>query len=316
MIDGMIHRIGLFQTAAIRLSSSARLAFCRVMTLSLLGCMATGCGDRKEPARPAISNDAAPVRVPPSPSTPLRDDPGQTESALPAAPGAADAPYVLATIRVSSEARDMFPTAGYVGHDNQGKRQWNSAGKSFSSGQLTGWAAGTSFKPRVTVLEGTQQHGLRAWHSKLEPGFYLFYVKLKEPPYVDWKWIEIKPDSKITTEFSLDGALSGSIEILAPEAPDGSKVYYLPLDEKGQAPLPTGTSRRLFMFNSRALSFEPATLSGGKLRVEHMRAGDYYIGVEEADAPGKSLFDLAWYEGQVSIQEGKNALVTLEKASR
>lgn len=315
MTTAIIHRFEIFRTAAIRLSSSARPTFCRIMTLGLLGCIASGCGDRNEPARPAIPNAVAPVAPPPPPSAAFREDPGQTESAVPAAPGADDAPYVLATIRVPTEARDLFPTAGYVGHTDQGKRQWNSAGKSFSAGQLTGWAAGRSFKPRVSVIEGTKEHGLRAWHSKLEPGSYLFYVKLKEPPYTDWKWIEIKPDSRITIELSLDGALSGTLEILAPEAPDGSKVYWLPLDEEGQAPLPAGTSRRLFMFNSHALTLQP-TISGGKLRIEHMRSGDYYIGVEEPDAPGKSLFDLAWYEGQVTVQPGKDAQVTLTKASR
>jgi hypothetical protein len=154
-----------------------------------------------------------------------------------AKPGPKQVPFVTGKIGINGKPKDKhFILAGYAGQTTTEMWQSNNAGYEVELGnEIGGSVASTTFAPRNTNFQYDAKQGGRYSHVKLSPGRYLVYAKV-DPHFFDWQWIEVKPDSQINLDFTLDLAQAGDLEVALPQTADMNGADIIPLDSDGALP--------------------------------------------------------------------------------
>jgi hypothetical protein len=187
-------------------------------------------------------------------------------------PRPSDAPYVTGHIAIKGKEKEKFRlSAGYVGQTAKGETQSNGAGTEVVLGSFGGWVSSTTFEPRVTTFGYDPKTGCMYKHVKMTPGVYLVYAQAA-PAFVDWKWAEVKENSQITADFSIDLAEAGTLEVQLPEKSVEKRISVIPLDGDGKLPDFKGSWDQVAA--SLDLSFEAKK---GKTVIEGLRAGSYRV---------------------------------------
>jgi hypothetical protein len=205
-------------------------------------------------------------------------------------PRPSDAPYVTGHIAIKGKEKEKFRlSAGYVGQTAKGESQSNGAGTEVVLGNVGGWVSSTTFEPRVTTFGYDPKTGCMYKHVKLTPGVYLVYAQAT-PPFLDWKWVEIKKSSQSTVDFSIDLAEAGSLEVQLPEKSVEKRISIIPLDGEGKLPDFKGSWDHVA--TSLDLSIEAKK---GKTLIEGLRAGFYRVtaGKLSADVQVKAKMTVA-----------------------
>jgi hypothetical protein len=148
-------------------------------------------------------------------------------------PRPADAPFIFGRVALKGGKKfDLF--AGYVGVTAKGEPKSNGAGTDVEPGQAT-WVTSTTFAPQLSGLANDAQAGCTCRHTRLQPGRYLAYVRCGDR-YLDWHWVEVQDQSRLTLEFTIDTQTAGTLQILQPPAAAKEKVQLIPLDAEGRLP--------------------------------------------------------------------------------
>jgi hypothetical protein len=91
-----------------------------------------------------------------------------------------------------------------------------------------------TFKPRITRLGSEKKNEIYFGHGKVEPGRYLVYVRWRDR-FLDWRWLEVRADSRHNIDFTLDPEKAGRLEVNT--ARPTQSVQLIPLDVDGKLPL-------------------------------------------------------------------------------
>jgi hypothetical protein len=195
-----------------------------------------------------------------------------------AKPGPKQVPFVTGKIDVKGKPKDKHSiAAGYAGQTTAGMWQSNNAGYEVELGkEIGGNVTSTTFAPRNTNFQYDAKEGGRYSHVKLSPGRYLVYAKV-DPAFFDWKWIEVKPDSQINLDFTLDFAQAGDLEVTLPQTADMNGADIIPLDSDGKLPEFKGEWEH--MGSALRTHVRP---QNAKVIMKGLRAGKYRVMVGKA----------------------------------
>jgi hypothetical protein len=146
----------------------------------------------------------------------------------------------------------------------------------------------------VTTLIGTADGGTFT-HRALPLGVYLVYVRWDET-WLDWRWIEVGPETRETIDLRIDPDAVGGLELKMPADDPTGEVVLLPLRDDGSAPdLPGGGMPKSLAFS---LGMQ-ATAADGVARFPKLRPGKYQAFV------GERSIDL-------EVKAGETAMAALE----
>ncbi|HEV3261060.1 MAG TPA: hypothetical protein VG013_29685 [Gemmataceae bacterium] len=144
------------------------------------------------------------------------------------------APWVYGRVTLKGNGKFNIQ-AGYVGATAKGEVQSNGAGMDVEVGKFGGWVSSTTFAPRISSLNSDEKSGVTFAHVRLEPGWYLVYVRWKER-YLDWRWVEVTAKSQTTVDLTVDPGDVGALEVNLPEKVVQRHLLLIPLDAKGNIP--------------------------------------------------------------------------------
>jgi hypothetical protein len=212
-----------------------------------------------------------------------------------AKPGLKQVPFVTGKIDIKGKPKDKHPiSAGYAGQTTAGMWQSNNAGYEVELGnEIGGNVTSTTFAPRNTNFQYDAKQGGRYSHVKVSPGRYLVYAKM-DPHFFDWKWIEIKSDSQISLDFTLDLAQTGDLEVALPQTADMNGADIIPLD--GDGALPDFKGDWSPMGTALGTHVRP---QNSKIVMKGLRAGKYRVIV------GKATIDVEVKAGMTAKNELK-----------
>jgi hypothetical protein len=144
-------------------------------------------------------------------------------------PGPADAPFVHGKITVKSVAEPNVEV-GYVRVDPAEPTLTDSLGTTVGPSGFH--IRSETYRPRcINLFPATATEPARYEFTRLEPGRYLTFAKLKGGPAI-WKWIDIASGSQAVVDFPVDTGRSGSLEITAPAS--ATAVAVVPASEPGK----------------------------------------------------------------------------------
>jgi hypothetical protein len=136
------------------------------------------------------------------------------------APGPDDLPYVHGTLRVAGWADDV--KAGYVRVGADGPLNDTLFLRFDKPGA---WTLSKQYRPRESVLvAGDKDKPGRYEHTRLLPGRYLVFAQAYARPDggpAVWSWVDVKPDTQVTLNLSLDAGRYGGLEVAAPAGAEG-----------------------------------------------------------------------------------------------
>lgn len=153
-------------------------------------------------------------------------------------PGPDDLPAVSGTVTVRGAAADATVVVGYAANPTPELFPLSTTESRFQEATAAGgWVRADYDKPRVTFLSpgnGKDVPG-KYEHSKLAPGRYLVYARIKDGPAAA-KWVDVKAGMAHAADLVVDAAQTGGVEITVPVEVLG-KVQMVPTDEPGTPPL-------------------------------------------------------------------------------
>jgi len=207
-------------------------------------------------------------------------------------PGSDDVPYLQGSIALTGdrtgeiEVGRIAAPAGSISVENV------SLGLEGTGPRL---ARAESPRPSAVVL--TAGNELRFEHTRLTPGRYLIWAKLKTGAAA-WTWVTVAADTKADLAMTIDPKAQGSAKVTLPKDVTGV-VRLLPADDDAKAePIPETAL-------AFALKLEAAP-NAGIAAFPVVPAGDYRVIVTK---PGEAL---AFLSDKLTIAAGKEATLTLK----
>jgi hypothetical protein len=125
-------------------------------------------------------------------------------------PDAEDAPFVQGKV-THAGAKGAMLTVGYAGLTAAGEVVSDSAGLPVGT---EGAVQSNFYKPRLATVSADAA-GTKYDFTKLPPGLYVVYARLKDGP-LTWQKAEVKADGKHTLDVALDVANAGTVEVKVP----------------------------------------------------------------------------------------------------
>jgi len=200
-----------------------------------------------------------------------------------------DVPYIVARVpapRGASEEHKV--SSGYVGMTAAGEIVSNGAGTRWGQG---GRVSSLTYEPRVTttLVDGRTA---TAQHVGLEPGNYFHYL-LWNDGYLVGEWVEVTGDSQLESEFQIDLAQTGELQVKTTAA-SGRSLSLAPL-----AVLEQATARELPVDRLVARLPLDARPEEGLVQFRMLR-------------PGRYLLIGADVEQAIEIRPGETTTIDLE----
>lgn len=207
-------------------------------------------------------------------------------------PGADDVPFLTGSIAVVGERKGEIEVGRIAAPGGNVTVESVSLGLEGSGPRL---ARAESPRPSAAVL--TAANELRYEHTRLTPGRYLIWAKLKSGAAA-WKWLGVAADTKTDTVLTIDPKAQGSAKVTLPKDVTGV-VRLLPEDDDAKAEPISETAL------AYALKLEAAP-NAGVASFAAVPAGNYRVIVTK---PGEAL---GFLSGKLTIAAGKEANLTLK----
>ncbi len=146
-------------------------------------------------------------------------------------PGVEDVPLINGTVAVRNVSPGAVLITGYAAHPNGDNFPLGAVEIELgASAEPLRWEQRDYDQPRVTSLIAgdVSKTPSRFEHSRLTPGRYIVFARLKNGPAV-WQWVDVGAQTTRRVEFVLDGQHTGGLEVTAPVGALG-KVHLAPAD--------------------------------------------------------------------------------------
>lgn len=146
-------------------------------------------------------------------------------------PGVEDVPLINGTVTVRNASPGAVLMTGYAAHPSGDNFPLGAVEIELgASAEPLRWEQRDYDQPRVTSLIAgdVSKTPSRFEHSRLTPGRYIVFARLKNGPAV-WQWVEVGEQTTRKVELVLDAQHTGGLEVTAPVGALG-KVHLAPAD--------------------------------------------------------------------------------------
>lgn len=146
-------------------------------------------------------------------------------------PGVEDVPFINGTVTVRNVSPGTALMTGYAAHPNGDNFPLGAVEIELgASAEPLRWEQRDYDQPRVTSLVAGDVNKIPSQfeHSRLTPGRYIVFARLKNGPAV-WQWVDVGEHTTRKVELVLDAQRTGGLEVTAPVGALG-KVHLAPAD--------------------------------------------------------------------------------------